>query len=108
MWSLWSGSSIGPLVFSSTTLPARSDSGSIHWTAWGLTWNWGSGFRRLGLIGAQQSIFEGCAVETADDEVHLFRVRGVDESESFGFLSLRIADYLHVVVDEVFWRSART
>jgi len=65
-------------------------------------WNLSLRFRRLRLVGSQQPILERSAVESADDGAHLFRVRGVDKGESFGFLGLRVPDYLHVVVDEVF------
>ena len=54
------------------------------------------------MIGAQQAIFERCAIETADDGVHLFRVRRIDEGESLGLLGLWVADHLDVVVHEVF------
>ena len=58
--------------------------------------------RRLGLIGAQQTIFQGSAVKTSDDGLHFFRVGGVDEGEPFRFLRFRVADYLDIVVDKVF------
>jgi len=54
------------------------------------------------LIGAQQTILKRGAIEPADDGVHLFRVGGVNEGESLGFLGLGIPDHLHVVVDEIF------
>jgi hypothetical protein len=58
--------------------------------------------RRLGLVGPQQAIFQRRAVKAADDRVHFFRVRRVDESESLGLLSLWVADHLDIVVYEVF------
>jgi len=58
--------------------------------------------RRLGLIGAQQAVFQRRAIKAADDQVHLFRVGCVDECESLGLLRLGIADYFDIVVYEVF------
>ena len=54
------------------------------------------------MIGAQKAIFEGGAIESADDGVHFFRVRGVDECESLGFLRFRVPNHFDVVVYEVF------
>jgi hypothetical protein len=93
----------GALVFSAATFPPWSRwscGGSIHRTA-----RSGSGTLRLGrlrLIGAQQPVFEWSAIETADDGVHFFRVRSVDECETLRFLRLGISNHFHVVVYKVF------
>jgi hypothetical protein len=93
----------GALVFSAATFPpwsCWSCSGSIHRTARSSSRT--LRFRRLRLIGAQQPVFEWSAVETADDGVHFFRVRSVDECEPLRFLRLGISNHFHVVVYEVF------
>ena len=54
------------------------------------------------MVGPKQPVFQRRTVETADDQVHLFRVGRVDKGETLRFLRFRIADYLDVIVDEVF------
>lgn len=58
--------------------------------------------RRLRRIRAQQTIFERCTIEAADDGVHLLRIRRIDERESLGFLRFGIADHFNGVRDQVF------
>src|SRR5579871_600978 len=78
----------------------RSGRSSIHGTAGTDARTFG--FGRLGLICPQQSIFQRSAIEAADDRVHLFRVRRIDEGESLRFLRLWVANYFYVVVYKVF------
>ena len=59
-------------------------------------------FRRLRGIGAQEAIFEGCAIEAADDGLHLIGRRCFDEGEAFRFLSFVVADHLYRIGDEIF------
>ena len=106
------GASIGTrrraFVLPAASLPARAGGwrSPIHLSglsgALTLTLAGNSGLRRLSLIGAQQPVFQRGTVETADDQIHLFRVGCIDEGEPLRFLGLRIADYLDVIVDEVF------
>jgi hypothetical protein len=87
-------------------------------TAWAAVGGWGScgrssglswsrlnglisGSGRLSLIGAKQAVFERSAIEPADDGIHFFRVRGIDESEALRFLGLRIPNHLDIIVHEV-------
>ena len=67
-----------------------------------LTWGDAFGPRRLGLVGPQQTVFQRSTIKAADDEIHLFRIRRVDECESLRFLSLGVADHFDVVEDKVF------
>ena len=73
----------------------RASSGTTQWT------HWPFGLGRLSGIGAQQAIFERSPVKAADDGVHLLRVRGIYERESFGFLRLGIADHFNCVRNQV-------
>lgn len=54
------------------------------------------------MIGTQQPVFQWRTIKAADDGVHLFRVRSIDERESLRFLRLGIANYFYVVVYKVF------
>jgi len=95
----------GALMLSASAFTARTGGrrSSIHLTGWSSgTWALALGPGRLGLVGPQQPVFQRCTVETADDQVHLFRVGRVDKCKPLGLLGLRIADHLHVIVDEVF------
>ena len=58
--------------------------------------------RRLCGIGAQQSIFEGCAVKPANDGLHLVGGRCLDKSEALGFLRFVVADHLYGIGHEIF------
>ena len=58
--------------------------------------------RRLSRVRAQQPVFERSPIEPADDGVHLFVVRRVDEGESLGLLRFGIADHFNGVRDQVF------
>jgi len=60
------------------------------------------GFRRLRGIGAKQTVLQGRTVETADNRIHLLRIRRVDEREALRLLRFRVADYLNSVRDQVF------
>ena len=60
------------------------------------------GLGRLRGIGPQQTVFERSAVETADDGIHLLRIRRFDKREAFGLLRLRVADHFNCVRDQVF------
>jgi hypothetical protein len=60
------------------------------------------GLRRLRGIGPQQTVFQRSAVESADDGVHLLRVRRFDKREAFRLLRLGIADHFNCVRDQVF------
>ena len=57
---------------------------------------------RLSLIGPEDTILEGCAVEATNDGHHLFFVGGFNESEAFRLLGLRITDDLDGVGHQVF------
>ena len=57
--------------------------------------------RWLSLVGSQQAILQRRSVESADDQVHLFRVRRVDECETFGLLRFRVAYDFDIVEDEI-------
>ena len=59
-------------------------------------------FRRLRGIGAQQAIFEGCAVEAANDRLHLIAGGRFDKSEALGFLRFVVSDHFDGIGDEVF------
>ena len=65
------------------------------------------GFRRLGGVGAEQTIFERGSIKAADDRVHFFVVWGVDESEALGFLSFGISDDLNSVGNQAFGGKPR-
>ncbi len=60
------------------------------------------GTRRLSGISAQQTVLERSPIKAADDGVHLIAVGSFDKSETFGFLSIRIADYFDRIGDQVF------
>jgi len=60
------------------------------------------GLRRLSLVRPEKPVFQWCAIESADDEIHLFRVRRVDEREALGLLGLRVANHFDIVEDKVF------
>jgi hypothetical protein len=51
----------------------------------------------LRRISPQQPVFERCAIEAPDDGVHLFGVRGVDESEALRFLCFGVANHFDCV-----------
>lgn len=55
----------------------------------------GSG--RLRLVGAQQTVLQGCSVEPANNGLHLVAIRRLDESEASGLLSFRIPDDLDAI-----------
>lgn len=106
LWSLLSIGAVGTLVLSAAAFTPRTGRwrSPIYLTglSGALAWALAFGPGRLGLIGPQQPIFQRRTVESADDQVHFFRVGRVDKCKTLGLLGLRIADYLHVVVDEVF------
>jgi hypothetical protein len=106
LWSLLSIGAVGTLVLSATAFTPWTGwrSSPIHLTglSWTRTWALAFGPGRLGLISPKKPVFQGRTVKTADDQVHFFRVGRVDKCKPFGLLGLRIADHLHVVVDEVF------
>lgn len=52
----------------------------------------GPGARRLGRIGAQKPVFQRRAIEAADNGLHFFGVRSVDESEALRLLCFGVAD----------------
>jgi len=58
--------------------------------------------RRLSLISAQHPVFQRCAIEAADDGLHFFRIRCVDEGEALRLLRFGVANDFYVIVDEVF------
>ncbi len=64
----------------------------------------GSTFALGGLrrIGTQKLIFEGSAIEAADNSLHLFLIGSFDKGETFRFLGLGIADYLDGISNESF------
>src|SRR5262245_22486902 len=59
-------------------------------------------FGRLSRVGAEEAVFEGSAVETADDGLHLIGGGRFDESETLGLLGFVIANYFDGVGHEVF------
>src|SRR5215468_4872025 len=58
--------------------------------------------RRLRGVGTQETVFERCAVESADDGLHFVIGGRFDESEALGFLGFVVADHLDGIGDEVF------
>ena len=60
------------------------------------------GLGRLRGICPQQSILKRSPIETADDGIHLLRVRRLDKREAFRLLRLGIADHFNCVRDQVF------
>jgi hypothetical protein len=59
-------------------------------------------FGRLGGIGAQKTVFEGCAVKAANDGLHFIRGGSLDKSETFGLLRFVVANDFHGISHEVF------
>src|SRR4029077_20485026 len=59
------------------------------------------GLGRLGGIGPQQTVFQRCPVEAANDGVHFICVRRFDKREAFRLLRFGIADDLNRVRDQV-------
>ncbi len=64
-------------------------------------------FRRLRRIGAEKSIFQRCSVKPPNNRIHLLLIGRFDKSEALRLLSLRIADNLDRVSDQVFGRQPR-
>jgi hypothetical protein len=60
------------------------------------------GTGRLRGIGPKQAILQRRAVKTADDGVHLLRIRRLDKREALGLLRFGIADHFNCVRDQVF------
>jgi hypothetical protein len=60
------------------------------------------GLGRLRGIGAEQAIFQGRPVETANDRVHFLGIWRIDKREALGLLRFGIADDLNCVRNEVF------
>jgi hypothetical protein len=58
-------------------------------------------------IRTQQPIFERRSVKALDDRLHLFLIGGLDEGESFGFLSFWIANYFDVIGYQILGRQPR-
>src|SRR5690348_15727213 len=56
---------------------------------------------RLRRVGAKQPVLQGSAVKTADDGVHLLRVRRVNEREALRLLRFRIANHFNCVRNQV-------
>jgi hypothetical protein len=57
---------------------------------------------RLCWICPEKTVFEWCAIEAADDSVHLFRVGGVDKREALRFLCFGVADHFDRVGNQGF------
>jgi hypothetical protein len=55
----------------------------------------------LRRICAKEAIFEGRTIEPADDGIHLFGVRCINEGESLRFLCFRVADHFHSIRNQV-------
>ncbi len=60
-----------------------------------------SWLRGLRGICSKQAVFQRCAIEAADDGIHLFRVWRFNESESLGLLRFGVADHLNRVRDQI-------
>ena len=56
---------------------------------------------RLRGIGPEKFIFQGSPIEASNDRLHLISGGRFDESESFRFLRLVIADYFYGICDQV-------
>lgn len=103
MRSLRSVAIAGTFVFLAAAFPSRTHrSGAIHLALANGSGSQSLGLRRLSLVRPEEPVFQRCAIESADDQIHLFRVRRVDEREALGLLSLRVADHFDIVEDKVF------
>ena len=58
--------------------------------------------RRLRGIRPQQPVFQGCAVKTADDGLHLVARGRFDKCEALGFLRFVVSDHFNGVGDQIF------
>jgi hypothetical protein len=56
----------------------------------------------LRRIGAEQAVFQGRAIESADNRVHLLRVGGINEGEALGLLRFGVADHFNRVRNQIF------
>ncbi len=93
-----------------TGLRRRScGSGTLRPIRWlrALNWQLAPRFRRLRRIGAQKSIFQRSSVEPPNNRIHLLLIGRFNKSEALRLLSLRIADNLDRVSDQVFGRQPR-
>ena len=83
--------------------------GALRPVRWWRTFNWhlAPRFRRLRRIGAEKSIFQRSSVKPPNNRIHLLLIGRFDKSEALRLLSLRIADNLDRVSDQVFGRQPR-
>lgn len=65
------------------------------------------GLRRLRWVCAKETIFERCTIKPADDGIHLFGIRSINEGESLRFLCFRVADYLDSIRNQAFCGKPR-
>lgn len=65
------------------------------------------GLGRLSGICTKKAVFKRRAVESADDGLHLFRVRSFDEREALRLLRLGVTDYFNAVGNQVFCGEPR-
>jgi hypothetical protein len=59
-------------------------------------------FRRLRRIGAQQPVFQGGAVKTPNDRLHLVIGGRFDKCEALGFLRFVVADHFDAIGHQIF------
>src|ERR1019366_1176514 len=59
-------------------------------------------FRRLRRIGAQQPVFQGGAVKTANDRLHLVVGGRFNKCEALGFLRFVVADHFDAIGHKIF------
>ncbi len=69
---------------------SNSCSSYCGWSSWS---NQLPGLRRLRWVCAKKTIFERCTIKPADDGIHLFGIRSINEGESLRFLCFRVSDY---------------
>ncbi|MCU1275116.1 MAG: hypothetical protein JWO48_2547 [Bryobacterales bacterium] len=59
-------------------------------------------FWRLRRVGTQHTVFERCAIEAANDRLHLFIGGCFDKSEALGFLCFVVSNHLDGIGDQIF------
>ena len=81
-----------------------TDLGAIHSSSCGLLRHGLTVLALRGLSGicAEQAIFQGCAVEAADNRGHFVSGRRVDEGEALGFLRFVVSDHFYAIGYQIF------
>jgi len=84
-----------------TSRPSGSSTLSGPWLRAGW-WRRSPGARGLRRVRTQKLVFEGRAVKSADDGLHLLLIGRLDEGEAFRLLRFRIADDLDGICHKAF------